>query len=255
MIDTIKNREHLYEMLTKLDDISKMKVLLEKKNFRIDADGRFRRAYSSQWNTPWVHQHQEEQQQCELWHELFFSVYQMVPSYCQDCWKVVVFIPTVRDLFDLYELQKDLGHPCKCGIEYRATDERRYGGYFYNWGKEAGKACYAKVRSAVDSRLSPDIKVILKCACSEYEIACGPPAEWQVSDKQRELEAAFRRRVDTHSLIYRQYDYIKAYVMLRWIHHAAHIGDTTYREFTDGKPITPTMKTYRQETEDGKMAK
>jgi len=258
LINTTKNRGNLYSQLTAKDDVTKLKPLLEKKGYRIGPDGRWRRSYGAQWNTPWIHQHQEDMVECELWHELFFPIHNMVPTYCQNCWKVVVFIPTVSKLFDLYELQKDLEHPCKCGIEYRFTDERKYGGYFYNWGRQAGEACYKKVRQAVDDRLGEDIKVILKCSCSEYEIACGPPDDWSATERQIEIEEAFRRRVVTNNTKYHQFEYIQAYVMLKWIHHACHIGDETYKEFTGGEPLTVTMKTYHdelKEKENGEMAK
>jgi hypothetical protein len=46
--------------------------------------------------------------------------------------------------------------------------------------------------------------------------------------------------------------------MLKWLHHAAHIGDLTYKEFTDGKALVKTMKTYHNEEmenkENGTMA-
>lgn len=247
MLDTRKNKKNLYESLTLMDDMTHLKILMKEKNFSMGVDGRLRRSYGAQVETPWIHQHNEGIQKCELWHELFFTYNVMVPTYCQNCWKVVLFIPTVEDLFEVYEIQKELGRQCKCGMELRWTDERRYGGYFYNWGKEAGQECYKIVRKAMPQR----INVILKCACSEYEVACGPPDEWVPTEKQLRIEAAYKRRVMTNETKFRQLDYLKANVMLKWLHHAAHIGDLTYKKFTNGKPLVVQMKTYHKEKKNG----
>jgi hypothetical protein len=247
LIDTRKNKKNLYGVLTLMDDLTILKPLLKEKNFRVGVDGRLRRSYGAQTETPWIHQHHEEIQKCELWHELFFSFNVMVPTYCQRCWKVVLSIPTVEDLFEVYEIQKELGLPCKCGMELRWTDERRYGGYFYNWGEEAGQECYKIVRKAMPKQIG----IILKCACSEYEVACGPPADWVPTERQLEIEAVYERRVTTNETKFRQMDYLKANIMLKWLHHAAHIGDLTYKKFTGDKPLVVKMKTYHKEKKNG----
>jgi hypothetical protein len=243
MIDTRKNKKKLYDILTQMDDLTYVKILIKEKNFRMGADGRLRRMYGATTETPWVHQYSDGMMECERWHELFFSYNVMVPTYCQNCWKVVLFIPTVEDLFEVYEIQKEMGLPCKCGMELRWTDERRYGGYFYNWGKEAGIKCYGIVRKAMPKRIG----VILKCACSEYEVACGPPDEWVATEKQLRIEAAYKRRVVTSDTKFHQHDCLKANVMLKWLHHAAHIGDLTYKKFTNEKSLVVKMKTYHKE--------
>jgi hypothetical protein len=249
-INTTQNRGNLYQKLHKLDVIGKMRYLLDGKGFRIRADGRWTRMPQdsvSVWDTPWIHQHQKPGQQCEIWHRLFFDRYKWVPTYCKDCWKVVVFIPTVKDLFNVYEIQHELGHPCKAGIEYRYTDERKYGAYFYNNGKQAGLDCYKMVREAIPENMD----VILKCACSEYEIECGPPDEWKASPEQLEVEEMFKTWLVDSNMKHTQLEYMTAFTMLKWIHHAVHIGDLTYREFTNGEKLTVTMKTYHEEIENG----
>jgi hypothetical protein len=247
MIETRKGREILYQKLQQKDVIGKLKPILERKGFRIFADGRWRRTHSAAWETPWIHQHNDEIQECELWHDLFFPIFKQVPTYCANCWKVVVMPRTVVELFDLYELQKEMERPCKCGIELRPTDDRRYGGYFYNWGKEAGEECRDAVRKAVSKSISPKVPVILKCSCTEYEIDCGPPAEWVPDEKQKLIENYIRKYVVPSNEKFYQYDYMQAYVMLRWLHHAAMTSDLTYKTFTNGENITFKAKTYDKE--------
>jgi hypothetical protein len=255
MIDTKTDRKNLYSKLHELDFIGKARSLLTQRGFVVRPDGRLTRQSHAAWDTPWIHQHNFEQKECERWHSLWFPITHKVPSYCKNCWKVVVDIPTVKELFDLYELQKGLGHPCKCGIELRPTDARRYGGYFYSWGKEEGLACYQKVRQAVNEQIGEHINVFLKCACSEYEIECGPPDDWEVTPQQLKVEQMFKNYVVTSDVKFPQHPHMIAYVMLKWLHHAAHIGDMTYKECTNGQPILLTMKTYHKEIEDGTMAK
>jgi hypothetical protein len=240
-----------------LDALTHLKFLLNNSNgiWKIRADGKMSpepASHAVAYQTPWVHQHHGGPDQCGIWHNLFFERYKLTPTYCMNCWKVVVFIPTVKELFDLYEVQRELEHPCKCGIELRLTDERRYGGYFYNWGKEAGLECYKKVRKAVDEGIGKNIKVILKCSCSEYEILNGPPNDWVVSDKQKELEGHWNKWIATTNIKADQPIYLVANVMLKWLHHAAHIGDLTYKHFTGGESLVKTMKTYHHEAEGEK---
>lgn len=229
-----------------MDVIGKLKFLIDKHSFRIRVDGRLSRVVQPSVtlvDSPWIHQYQPAGSECDVWHNLFFEEFKMVPSYCQNCYKVVLDIPTVFDLFDVYEIQHELGLSCKCGIELRKTDEKRYGGYFYNWGKDAGQKCYEIVRMAMPEQVG----VILKCSCSEYEDELGPPAEWKVTDEQKEIEDMFKKWVVHSDLQHTQPTYLVAYRMLNWIHHACHIGDLTYREFTNGEPLVKAKKTYHKE--------
>jgi len=247
-IDTIRNRkDNLYMYLSGRDVIGKLRPILKNKGYVIRNDGRWIRVHFAAWETPWVHQYTTPNQECELWHDLFFDFWKQVPTYCMDCWKVVVMPRTVVELFDLYELQKTLEHPCKCGIELRQTDDRLYGGYFYNWGKKNGEKCYKMVRKAVSEAISPEVNVILKCACTEYEISCGPPAEWKPDAKQLFIEKAIKEYVLPSTEMFYQHDYMQAYIMLKWIHHAASHHDMTYKELTGGGPITFSAKTYHQD--------
>jgi hypothetical protein len=252
MIDTKTNRSQLYETLTKKDVITKLMPLL-KKNFRIRVDGKLTSSLTEpalQWDTPWLHQYQTGEQDCHLWHRLFFVNTGLTPTKCKSCWKVVVIPRTVVELFDLYEVQKQLEHPCKCGLELRATDERNYGGYFYNIGKQEGLACYQKVRQAVDEQISPEVTVALKCACTEFELKNGPPDDYEASQEQLELEQTYSEYVTTNDLKFNAPEYMHAHQLLSFIHRAAKIGDLSYKEFTDGKSLVRQPVTYHDEIEE-----
>lgn len=251
MIDTKKDRKNLYTRLHKKDVITKLKPLLNR-GFKIRADGKFTTSPcepSVQWNTPWVHQYQSGGDKCFKWHTTFFNNFRLPPTRCKNCFKVVVMPRTLVELFDLYELQKELERPCKCGIELRPTDERNYGGYFYNDGLEAGRECYDVVRKEVDKQISKDINIILKCACSEFEIANGPLEEYEANESQLEIEKYIDEYVVFNDLRWIQLEFLTAYIMLSWIHRAVKIGDLTYKVFTDGKPLVKTFKTYHLDKE------
>lgn len=252
MIDT--TLPNLYDRLTELDFNGKAAIFLQSKGFSQRADGKWARGYSATWDTPWIHQHKHlgPDRDCEMWHQLFFEQTKWTPTFCKSCWKVVVNIPTVEMLFAMYELQKILYHPCKCGLEHRPTDERRYGAYFYNESKEQGLETLEKVRLAVTDRMGSELgadptKIFLKCACSEYEIQNGPPAEYEPTKEQLALEDGYKKYVVTNNISFEQRIHQEAAVMLRWIHHAAHIGDLTYQFATGGKSMMPSMKTYEKE--------
>ena len=68
-----------------------------------------------------------------------------VPSKCMGCWKVVVRLKTLKQLFSLLQLQMRMGRPSKCGIEVRESVNGLYGGYFYNHSLEEGLECYSAV--------------------------------------------------------------------------------------------------------------
>jgi len=250
MIDT--TLPNLYDRLTELDFNGKAGNFLQMKGFHQRSDGRWTRNYAQSMETPWVHQFRHLshsiQPNCEMWHQLFFEHTKWTPTECaKNCWKVVVVIPTLKNLFEVYELQKTMNHPCKCGLEHRPTDERRYGAYFYNNTKEEALDCLDKVRKEFHTNIRKDLNIFMKCACSEYEIKNGPPEDYIATPQQLQLENLYKRYVVVNDIHFDQKPHQVAAIMLRWIHHAMHIGDMTYKRTTGGRSMAPKMKTYERE--------
>jgi len=195
---------------------------------------------------------------CGLWHQVMFDVVfrhlgkNWVPSKCQQCFKVVVRPKTLRQLFALLELQKRLNRPCKCGIERRETVHGLYGGYFYNWGLHEGRKCYDIVRQAVDEdkELGPDVPVLLKRACTEYELKCGDSDKWTVEPEQLEVEAQLERWLVDDDYEHRQAEKLVHNVHRKWIEWAFANGDKTFADFTDGEPLYPEYITYQHLTHE-----
>ena len=188
---------------------------------------------------------------CDIYHRVFFEVLKHIPAYCRECYKVVVGPRTLVELFDLYELQREIGVPCKCGIELRKTDIRLYGGYFYCRGIEEGKQRYEEVRNLVNKHLSKQTTVILKRYCTEFEIGPGGKGPSDKLPKPTSEELEFEEFLLDHfpsvGFGNRQPDHLSASTMVDWIHHAYMHGDPTYSEFTDGGPLFKPIVTYHKE--------
>ena len=202
--------------------------------------------------TPWRHVFPHPELNCSLWnHAVFVNVFRArgwVPTHCQSCFKVVARPQTLRQLFALESVQGDLGYPCKCGIELRPTVHGLYGGYWYTRSVEEGRERYRQVRAAVDAHpdLGPDVRVILKRACTEMEHAIGPSDQWVVHPGQLEIEQRLASVIDIPNDSDPQPAVAIAHVHRRWIEFAYQWGDPTYADYTDGEPLHPSYVTYEE---------
>jgi hypothetical protein len=265
MINTKRDRKNLYLNLDKFNLVKKLKPLLSQGggyHLRME-DGKFVPNNPSMADdAPWIYVKSADDARCDLYHRVFFNVLKHVPTYCRSCWKVVVRPRTLRELFDLYELQREIGVPCKCGIERRITTTSLYGGYFYCRSKEQGLERYAEVRELVDKHLSPETPVILKRYCTEYEI--GPDSKGpsdqvpDTTDEEKEFEQYVLDHFPRVGFGTPQPDFVIANVMMEWMHYAYRYhkatGDETYKEFTDGSPLFPPYVTYHEEKGDKENA-
>ena len=250
---TEENRSY-YEWCLDSDIISRVKQLLINQGYFLrDSDGKISVTRHIAWDTPWHHVYSHPDLNCGLWHKIMFDEIAMklpngpfVPSMCQNCYKVVVRPKTLKQLFALLELQKRLNRPAKCGIETRMSVFGLYGGYFYNLGIDEGKSRYTEVRQAVNENkyLGPDVDVILKRGCTEYEHAVGPSDEWKITEEQKAIEQLVLRWFEADNTQYKQSDAAIAYVHRKWIEHAWSWGDETVLEFTGGKPLYTPYITY-----------
>ena len=253
MINTKKDRKNLYLRLDRLNLIKKLKALTSY-HLRME-DGKFvPNSPAMAEDAPWVYVKTAVDARCDIYHRVFFQVLEHVPNYCRECYKIVVRPRNLIELFDLYEFQRDMGVPCKCGIERRPTTSNLYGGYFYTRGLEQGKRRYAQVRELTDKHLSPETPVILKRACTEFEIgpgSIGPSDKWpDCTNEEIEMEKYIIAHFPRVGFGTPQPDHITAAVMMEWIGHAYRYGDPTYKEFTDGDPLFPPYVTYHDKTEE-----
>jgi len=263
MINTKKDRAGLYLRLDRINLIKKLKVLLGPGggyHLRME-DGKFEPNNPAMGDeSPWIYVKTTLGARCDIYHRVFFNVLKHVPTYCRNCWKVVVRPQTLRELFDLYELQKAMGVSCKCGIEKRPTTTSLYGGYFYCRSKEEGLQRFKEVRKLVSRHLSKDTPVILKRYCTEFEIgpgAQGPSDQMpDTTPEEKEVEEYILDNFPRVGFGTPQPDHVIANVMVEWIHYAYRYhkatGDETFKEFTGGENLFPPYVTYHQEVKANK---
>jgi len=178
-----------------------------------------------------------------------------IPSPCLKCWKVVVKPFTLQELMALYEFQKEFtanymtkDRFCKCGVEERAWTPYNYGGYFYNRSKQQGLERYAQVRKAVD-KINPNIPVILKRYCTEFEIRLGPSDKYKRPEGSDILEKRIWDIIDWDSIgdnVPQQPDVVEKNLS-KWIEFAWDRGDHTAIMFNDGEPLYEPCVTYHKQ--------
>ena len=201
--------------------------------------------------TPWVHSVMDKKRNCNLWHKVFFDLLGILPSKCMECWKVVVRPSTLVDLFNLYELQMKMGRPSKCGAETRPTVFGLYGGYFYNDSQREGYTCLKTLQRLLPKYLeNPDTPVFLKRACTEFEMKYGASNKWTIPPEQEVFENQVETMIDPDSILggenTPQPEAIQVHVMKGWIQWAYQNGDSSYLNFTDGKPLYPAYVKYTE---------
>ena len=226
-----------------MDYVTKFKPILEKQGYKLRIeDGKFvPKNIGSAYDVPWVYVKSDLRARCDIYHMVFHQIEKHVHSYCRECYKVVVRPRTVVELFDLYEIQRNLDVHSKCGIERRDSVFGLYGGYFYNRGKEEGLKSLKMVRELVTRELSEKTPVFLKRYCTEYEIgplSLGPSNEMpDATQGEKEWEMEIMSLFPRVGASTPQSQHQIAHVMMGWIHWAYQNGDETYKVFTDGSPL------------------
>ncbi len=252
----MKEKVSYYDWVVQHDVIDYLKLLLDRRAMHLRlSDGKLEATGYPVHTSPWHHVRQAYDKDCGLWHQVIFDVVggklpswmKFVPSKCHQCWKVVVRPKTLKQLFALLELEKKIDMPSKCGIEVRETVHGLYGGYFYNNSLKEGLACYEMVRKEIDADkyLGKDIPVVLKRACTEFELACGDSRKWAVPEWQLAIEQLVDRYVVKEDVLYQQPDHVLWNIHRRWIEWAYQNGDETYKEFTNGRPLFTASVTYQ----------
>ncbi len=176
---------------------------------------------------------------CNAAHLYFNAEMNFIHSYCHKCFKVVVKPRTVKELFTLQELQQTMDRPAKAGIEIRGYVPKLYGGYFYNRGLSNGQECYKVVRKLVDEKISPDVDVILKKGCTEFEMKYGDSDKWAIVPGQEEKEVEFEKiysESESPTMVYPKY--LTSHKKREWLHWASDHYDETVKEFTGGQWLT-----------------
>jgi hypothetical protein len=200
-----------------------------------------------QANTPWVHVKHLQTKHCGLDHNILFNMFGIIPPRCQECWKVTVTPNSFDELLKLEEVERELGHPSKCGMELRDYTPKFYGGYFYNNSFDEGRDCYKMVRDAVHEKISPDVSVILKRGCTEFEMIKGPSNYWHTTRDEEIFCEELDALVDVgRGGVNDQSPLITTAVRLRWALWAHMNGDMSYRKHNNDLPLFPDYVKYHE---------
>lgn len=235
-----------YSELVSRDIVSICQSLLNSRDWHIDPkSGKIcPKKTGIDVNTPWVHVNRDVERKCE-YSMPFFQLTKVRPKRCYDCWKVVIRMTTISDLFRLSDyMHFDIEHPCKCGWDNRPYTSGVYAGYFYCDSKEIGLEILAQTREELKSVFKHDYSITLKRGCTEMEIQHGE--EWAATVKDQLQESLFMQNVDIPDGDQPQPDIVKVHVMRRWVENASRIGDKTVKNHNKGEMLAPSLKNYEE---------
>jgi hypothetical protein len=242
-----------FKWLKSIDYFARVKPLLDSGRWSFTADGKIaRKREGGAYVTPWVKVRRCPKRQCTRHHRVLFRLFGVIPRFCFDCYKVVVRPRSVVELFKLLEVFR--GFPehlaCKCGLELRDYVPALYGGYVYSLGIDEGRELHRLVGDAVAEQISPDVPVILKRACTEFELEYGDSEKWRYRPGWRLCE----QWVDDHfrfpARAPDQPDFVQVSVMNNWFRHAHGAGDMSYLILNGGEAIHNPSVTYKREGEE-----
>jgi hypothetical protein len=238
-----------WEDLEKQDLIGKLKPLFNAGHLYIDPEnGKIKRPGQVMMITnPWVFTKQADWTNCAVWHQIYFKCLNAIHSGCYRCYKVVVRPQTVRELFDLHEVMQQLGLAGKCGVETREYTKHLYGAYFYCNGLEDGKRIYRIVSDAIAKELRPDMDVILKRGCTEFEMMHGDSSKYEQSEEDRQTERLLEDNMDIPPATFAQPDILKTHIKRSWLAWAYKNNDRTCLEYNDGEDFVAQPTTYHEE--------
>ncbi len=186
-----------------------------------------------------------------------FMDFGVVPKYCFDCYKVMVELRTVVELFKLLMVFEKIKLPRdntrKCMVEQRPSSPVPYKGFVYCRGLEEANELCRIIGEAVADDISPDITVKVKRGCSEYaeiypeyaQINAGKEAfkygeDWQFYEDFVDKNWVFDDEVDCYDEDGKGTDPMRELFALQfWLRHAATLGDRSYLILTGGKHLKP----------------
>lgn len=200
------------------------------------------------WEIPWDHVNHDQGMKCHIFQSLFRH-HGFIPTYCLDCWKVVVKPRTLQELYILRDIQRSMAELdpecyCKCGIEQRGYVPGIYGGYFYNRSRQQGEERYEQLKKTMS------FPIILKRYCTEFEIKLGDSGSYNQPKIAREKEALFLKMLDPSLLTNpAQPAEFKEHVYHQWQLYGWKFGTPEDRrqielDWNDGEPLHRMPRTY-----------
>jgi hypothetical protein len=173
-----------------------------------------------------------------------------VPFGCRNCYKVKVVSNSLRQLVAVKDIAETVPASSKSGTEVdNPENQHLYGTYFYFLGLDRARAAYKDLRAKIDQhgKLGAGIKMLIKRGCTNYERKCGPSDQYKFDPRQEEIEHHLFPRFVADVRLGAKKTVRDGIQFLEWIRTAYRIGDNTYKDFTDGKDLHPSVVTYPPE--------
>lgn len=169
-----------------------------------------------------------------------------VPFGCQTCFKVQIKPRSLRELQAIVPLASAQPYAYKLGTSLGVPHQSgAYSALFYLDGIEQARSVYRTLRAAVDATptLGPEVEVLIKRGCTEYEVHCGPSDRFTFDPALARVEDFLLSRLRPSAGAPAAPKPQQA-VFLRWLHVAYQVGDESYRDFTGGQRLYPAAVTY-----------
>ena len=184
-------------------------------------------------------------------HKLLFKIYNVIPQYCFECYKIEITPNTVLDLFKLSMIFKmsDFEYTRKCFLRPKKDIPTHYSGVLYFQSLDDANKFEKEIKSILSSEISSDISLFVKRGCSEfgkaypdykdfeetYESLCLKNKNWRDIEKDFDDNkiADNLEPVTTEYYPHGTFTVSDYYVMHTWLSYARTIGDNSYRKITD----------------------
>jgi hypothetical protein len=171
-----------------------------------------------------------------------------VPFGCNSCFKVKIATRSLRALMAAKQIAEGTSYTTKSGQAVdNPANQDLYSTYLYLDGLEEARSVHSELRQAVDAdgRLGPEVAITIKRGCTNYERKLGPSDSYAFDPRLEAIEADLAARFrDERPERQASKEAVAALRMLRLIRTAYRIGDETYMDFTDGKPLLPPLVSY-----------
>jgi hypothetical protein len=138
---------------------------------------------------------------------LFDAVYDKaaVPFGCRDCYKVKVTTTSLRQARAIGRLAETVSQTSKTGAEQAARAAGlQFATYFFNLGLDRARSLHAELRPRIDQDpdLGPNVAMLIKRGCSNYEAHCGPSDRYvfdpALEQAERRLQSLFALKRPTN---------------------------------------------------------
>lgn len=126
---------------------------------------------------------------CLLWKDVYFENFGIIPRWCREsCWKAVVALDTVEQVFDIFDVFQKFDFPRKIGIDPRSYTPMDYAIFIYGTSEEEVQSRLNQLLPYVpDTRIKPWVK--FGCTEMALKIPTSPVESWQLWGKaHQELE-------------------------------------------------------------------